>query len=151
MAGYGLVLAGGGGKGAYQLGAWKALKEMDVHFDAIVGTSIGSINGALIAADEYEKAVDMWKNVSINKGIKISSELPDPENLFSKKNWSTLFREFVKKGGIDASPLKDFISQYVDEEKVRSSMVEFGVIAVQLSQPAENMSFSLRIFLKVSL
>ena len=135
MAGYGLVLAGGGGKGAYQLGAWKALKEMDVRFDAIVGTSIGSINGALIAADEYEKAVDMWKNVSINKGIKISSELPDPENLFSKKNWSTLFREFVKKGGIDASPLKDFISQYVDEEKVRSSMVEFGVIAVQLSQP----------------
>lgn len=47
MAGYGLVLAGGGGKGAYQLGAWKALKEMDVRFDAIAGASIGSINGAL--------------------------------------------------------------------------------------------------------
>ena len=135
MAGYGLVLAGGGGKGAYQLGAWKALKEMDVRFDAIVGTSIGSINGALIAADEYEKAVEMWNNVSIKKGINISSELPDPENLLSKKNWPTLFREFIKKGGIDASPLKGFVSQYIDEEKVRSSMVEFGMIAVQLSQP----------------
>ncbi len=135
MEGYGLVLAGGGGKGAYQLGAWKALKEMNVRFDAIIGVSIGSINGALIAADEYDKAVDMWKNVSIDKGIKINSELPDPENLLSKKNWGTLFREFVKNGGLDASPAMDFVSQYIDEDKVRKSMIDFGVIAVQLSQP----------------
>ena len=135
MKGYGLVLAGGGGKGAYQLGAWKALKEMDVRFDAIVGASIGSINGALIAADEYEKAVDMWNNISIDKGLRISSELPDPENLLSKKNWGTLFREFIKNGGLDASPAKDFVSQYIDEEKVRASMIDFGMIAVQLSQP----------------
>ncbi len=135
MKGYGLVLAGGGGKGAYQLGAWKALKEMDVRFDAIVGVSIGSINGALIAADEYEKAVDMWNNISIDKGLRISSELPDPENLLSKKNWGTLFREFIKNGGLDASPAKDFVSQYIDEEKVRASMIDFGMIAVQLSQP----------------
>ncbi len=143
MTGYGLVLAGGGGKGAYQLGAWKALKEMDVRFDAIVGVSIGSINGALIAADEYEKAVDMWNNISIDKGIRISSELPDPENLLSKKNWGTLFREFVKKGGIDASPAKEFVSRYIDEEKVRASIADFGVIAVQLSQPNGKYEFFL--------
>lgn len=135
MSGYGLVLAGGGGKGAYQLGAWKALKEMDIRFDAIAGASIGSINGALIAADEYEKAVDMWNNISINKGIKINSELPDPENLLSKKNWATLFREFIKNGGLDASPAVEFVSQYIDEDKVRKSMIDFGAIAVQLSQP----------------
>lgn len=143
MERYGLVLAGGGGKGAYQIGAWKALKEMKISFDAIIGVSIGSINGALIAADEYEKAVDMWKNVSINKGIKISSELPDPENLLSKKNWGTLFREFVKNGGIDASPLKDFVSQYASEEKVRKSMIDFGVIAVQLSQQSKKVEYFL--------
>ena len=143
MERYGLVLAGGGGKGAYQIGAWKALKEMKVGFDAIIGVSIGSINGALIAADEYEKAVDMWKNVSIDKGIKISSELPDPENLLSKKNWGILFREFVKNGGIDASPLKSFVSQYVDEEKVRASMIDFGMIAVQLSQQNNKVEFFL--------
>ena len=49
MSHYGLVLAGGGGKGAYQMGAWKALREMNITFDAIAGVSIGSINGALIA------------------------------------------------------------------------------------------------------
>ncbi len=134
MERFGLVLAGGGGKGAYQIGAWKALREMKVAFDAIIGVSIGSINGALIAADDYEKAVDMWKNVSIDKGIKISSELPDPENLLSKKNWGTLFREFVKNGGIDASPTAQFISEYIDEDKVRKSMIDFGLVTVHLSQ-----------------
>ena len=54
MNSYGLVLAGGGAKGAYQIGAWKALKEMGITFNAIAGTSIGSINGALIAADDYD-------------------------------------------------------------------------------------------------
>ena len=44
---YGLVLAGGGTKGAYQVGVWKALKELDINVKAIAGTSIGALNGAL--------------------------------------------------------------------------------------------------------
>jgi NTE family protein len=113
MEKYGLVLAGGGGKGAYQIGAWQALRELGISFNAIVGTSIGSINGALIASGDYEKAVDFWNSISVEKGIRISAELPDAENLFSKKNWGALFKEFIKNGGIDASPAKDFIRSEV--------------------------------------
>ena len=131
---YSLVLAGGGGKGAYQIGAWRALRELGVSFDAIAGVSVGSINGALIAAGDYEKAVEMWNNVSLDKGVKINEELPDPDNLFSKKNWPALFREFMKNGGIDASPAREFVSQYIDEEKVRQSGIILGVVAVQVNQ-----------------
>ena len=46
----GLVLGGGGAKGSYQMGAWKAFRELDLSFDLIVGTSIGALNGALMAA-----------------------------------------------------------------------------------------------------
>lgn len=134
MNSYGLVLAGGGAKGAYQIGAWKALKEMGITFSAIAGTSIGSINGALIAADDYEKAREMWLNISIDKGLRINEELPEPENLFSKKNWSTLFKEVIKNGGLDASPAAEFISQYVDEKKVRDNGIPFFAIAVQMTQ-----------------
>ena len=38
---YALVLAGGGTKGAYQVGVWKALKELNINVKAIAGTSIG--------------------------------------------------------------------------------------------------------------
>ena len=131
---YSLVLAGGGGKGAYQIGAWKALMELGISFDAIAGVSIGSINGALIAAGDYDKAIEMWNNVSLDKGVKINETLPDPDNLFSKKNWSALFREFMKNGGIDASPARDYVARYVDEEKVRQSGISLGVVEVQMNQ-----------------
>ena len=56
--GYGLVLAGGGTRGAYEVGAWKALKELDIEITGIVGTSIGAINGALFLQDDYDKILD---------------------------------------------------------------------------------------------
>lgn len=134
MKPYGLVLAGGGAKGAYQIGAWKALREMKIPFNAVAGVSIGSINGALMIADDFEKALELWQTVTVDKGVNIEEELPDPENLFSKKNWVTLFREFIRKKGIDASPTKDFLIDYIDEDKIRQKKIPFAIVTVQMTQ-----------------
>lgn len=139
MSGYGLVLAGGGAKGAYQMGAWKALREMNIRFDAIAGVSIGSINGALIAQGDYDKAMEMWQSVSIDKGVNITETLPDPDNLFSKKNWGALFKEVIKKGGIDASPMGSYIKAYIDETKIRENKIPLGIVTVQLNQKASGL------------
>ena len=53
---YGIVLDGGGARGAYQIGAWKALKEAGVKVCAVAGTSVGALNGAMICMDDVEKA-----------------------------------------------------------------------------------------------
>lgn len=134
MKPYGLVLAGGGGKGAYQIGAWKAMKEMGLTFEAVAGASIGAINGALIAGGDYDKATEFWHNISVDKGVKFASELPDAENLFSRKNWGVIFKEVIKNKGIDASPAEEFVASYIDENKVRDSGVALGIIAVQMTQ-----------------
>lgn len=134
MTRYGLVLAGGGAKGAYQMGAWKALREMNIGFDAIAGVSIGSINGALIAQGDFDRAMEMWESVSIDKGVNITEALPDPENLFSKKNWGALFKEVIKKGGIDASPMEEYIKAYIDEKKIRENKIPLGIVTVQWAQ-----------------
>lgn len=134
MKPYGLVLAGGGGKGAYQIGAWKALIEMGVTFEAIAGASIGAINGAFIAGGDYEKATEFWHNISVDKGVKFAVDLPDSENLFARKNWGVLFREVIKNKGIDASPAEEFVASYIDEKKVRDSSIALGIIAVQMTQ-----------------
>ena len=52
---YGLVLEGGGAKGAYQIGAWKAMREAGVKIKGIAGTSVGALNGALICMDGLGK------------------------------------------------------------------------------------------------
>jgi len=87
-----------------------------------------------MGADDYESAHQLWLNISIDKGLRINEELPDPENLFSKKNWATLFREVIKNGGLDASPAAEFVSQYVDETKVRENNIPFFVVTVQMTQ-----------------
>jgi predicted acylesterase/phospholipase RssA len=60
----GLVLAGGGAKGAYQIGAWKALRERGIEFDVISGTSIGALNAALVASGDLDKAQTFWRALS---------------------------------------------------------------------------------------
>ena len=65
MNGIGLVLAGGGGKGAYQIGVWKYLHEcgLDRYVCAVSGTSVGSLNAALFASGDFQRAENLWLNI----------------------------------------------------------------------------------------
>ena len=65
----GLVLSGGGAKGAYQVGIIKALAEMDVPIAAISGASIGALNGAVAASsDSLDSAArrleKLWRTIA---------------------------------------------------------------------------------------
>lgn len=73
MEGIGLVLAGGGGKGAYFIGVWKALREygVDKKISAISGTSVGALNGVLFAQGSYCIAEDLWKNIKSSQILKL--------------------------------------------------------------------------------
>lgn len=63
---YGLVLSGGGGKGSYFIGVWKAMIEfgLDKYIGAVSGTSIGALNGALFLQGDYKLAEKIWINVT---------------------------------------------------------------------------------------
>ena len=61
---YGLVLDGGGARGAYQIGAWKALSEAGVKVNAVAGTSVGALNGALICMGDVNKAEEIWYDMT---------------------------------------------------------------------------------------
>jgi NTE family protein len=71
----GLVLAGGGAKGAYQVGVMKALCLVDnISIKAIAGASIGALNGAVIAASPTLKVAHrrlerIWKSFSKDSPI----------------------------------------------------------------------------------
>jgi NTE family protein len=62
---YGLVLSGGGGKGAYEIGVWKALTEYGIaqKVTEISGTSVGGLNAALFASLSAADAENIWKKV----------------------------------------------------------------------------------------
>jgi len=66
----GLVLAGGGGKGAYQIGCWRAFQRLGIRFSAVAGSSVGALNAALIAEGNLRKATELWSNISREKVFK---------------------------------------------------------------------------------
>jgi NTE family protein len=63
-----LVLQGGGALGAYQVGVYEAMCEAGVEPDWIIGTSIGAINGAIIAGNRAEdrcaRLAAFWERVT---------------------------------------------------------------------------------------
>lgn len=133
MRPYGLILAGGGAKGAYQIGAWNAMRELGVQIEAIAGVSIGAINGALIAQGDFDSTLELWNNVEVKDGIHMDAQLKSPENLFSFSNLPQIFHEIIKNGGVDVTPARDLIARYVDEDAVRASGIPLGLVTFQLS------------------
>ena len=72
-----LVLAGGGARGSYQVGVWRALMELDWHPQIITGTSVGSLNGAMFVLDQYETARDMWLAIRSKDVMELPEEDAD--------------------------------------------------------------------------
>jgi len=63
-----LVLSGGGGKGAFQVGAEKYLREeLGYSWDVIAGVSVGALNGTMLAMEKYSRLEAIWKTICNNK------------------------------------------------------------------------------------
>ena len=127
---YGIVLEGGGARGAYQIGAWKALKEAGIKIKGIAGTSVGALNGALMCMDDYENAENVWKDISYSKVMDVDDALMSQlfrGSISMSEAFEILFQT-MKDGGVDATPLKELIRRYVDAEKIQASPIEFYVL-----------------------
>lgn len=122
---YGLVLEGGGARGAYHIGAYKALIEEGIVVRGVAGTSVGALNGAMIAQDDFQKAYEIWNEMSYSKVIKTRE---DDTSTFSGR-----MKEVLTDRGLDITPLKNLLVELVDENKIRNSGKDFGIVTVSLT------------------
>lgn len=104
------VLGGGGARGAYEIGVWQALREMDIKIDMVAGCSVGAINGAIIAQDSFDLAVKLWKEIQTDMIVDVG---------FPKK----------KSGA-----LKNLLGQYLDEKQIRNSGMDLGIVTTELPE-----------------
>ena len=102
-----LVLGGGGARGAYEIGVWQALREMDIQIDIVTGASVGAINGVIVAQDSFDLALNLWREIQTDMVV---------DTGFPKRS----------------SPLKDLLNRYVNENKVRNSRMDYGLATVEL-------------------
>lgn len=123
----GLVLSGGGGKGAYELGVWKALKELnlDKYIDVFSGTSIGAFNAVLFAQDDIYMAEELWNEVTMDKllpiskfellkkgmGLMIGAKNPN----FAKK----YMNQKLEEGTVSKDGAIEIIEKYLNVSKIK--------------------------------
>lgn len=128
-----LVLSGGGAKGSYQIGVMKALKELKYEPEIVTGTSIGSINGALYVQGGYKVVNNFWNSMKITDLLKFENNeifKIDNKKLELKAN---LLYEIVKNNGVDYKPFLKKIEKVINEDKIRKSKKDFGLITVNLT------------------
>ena len=118
-----LVLGGGGAKGSYEVGVFKALRKLDI----VTGVSIGSINGAFYVANEYKKCLKMWQKITTSDlfDVAIGSKM-------SKEDIKLLVKQ-MSSGGISFSNAYNFLKKNINEEKVRKSKIDYGLVTVSLT------------------
>ena len=134
---YCLVLSGGGAKGIYHIGAWRALQELGIQVEAFIGNSIGAIVAAFLAEGKIRELEDIGDNIGIDFIMKLPPELIEKGEL--KVGWEKLpafrnfYRSVIQNKGIDASPLRDLIYNNLDEEGIRNSGNDLGVVTFNIS------------------
>lgn len=124
---YGLVLEGGGAKGAFQIGAWRALSEAGIRIKGISGVSVGALNGALICMDDLNRAEEIWERIDELSVMDVKAMGG------SLKESAAELKRLVKERGVDTAPLKNLLHHAVDEEKIRNSPCELFVTTFSLS------------------
>lgn len=122
----GLVLAGGGGRGSYQIGVWKALRDLgiDKYIGGVSGTSIGALNSILFLQGDIKKAEEVWSSISMEKILPTDSLDLMARGMLLAIGTKKL--NFIKKymprtleaGNISRQGLLDILDQYVDFHKI---------------------------------
>lgn len=145
----GLVLSGGGGKGAYQIGVWKALKEFNIdrYVKFVSGTSVGALNATLFTNGDYQKAEDLWLN--LKKEDVLSLDIFESiVGKYSKKVLN-LKQIFHNRGLFSRDKLEEIIQKNIDFEKVSNSEIKtfVGCADVTNINKYERVMLALRGFL----
>lgn len=129
----GLVLSGGGAKGSYEIGVYKALKRMHKKIDIVTGTSIGAINGIFVTQRDLRGALRYWKKLSFSTMYK-EEEFPPIKDEKLLKIYKQHIKIFLSEGGIDTSKMKEMFDDYFKPYKFFKSNIDYGLITYNLSK-----------------
>jgi NTE family protein len=134
----GLVLEGGGTKGSYEIGAYYAFKKCHIHFDGIVGTSIGTINAAFLVAGKSHELLELWKYKDIGETLGLPKEYVDAMNESTSKLKKVMvtnktIKEIFNEKGMSMDNLRKAINDSLTEDEIRNSKMDFGLSVVRVN------------------
>ncbi|MBQ9011616.1 MAG: patatin-like phospholipase family protein [Bacilli bacterium] len=133
MTKLGLCLSGGGSKGAYEIGVYRALRRIKKNPEIVTGTSVGALNGLLIVQGDLYKSVKLWKNISFRQ-IYDENSFKDCDDLSIAEIYKNYAKSFIKEGGMDIKGLLNIFDEYYDSKKFFTSPIDYGLVTYNLTK-----------------
>lgn len=118
-----VVLSGGGSKGTYQIGVWKALKKLHIKYDIVTGTSVGSLNAAFMTQNTYKKALKLYKHT--NMYTLFGEDIKRPKN---NRELFKIYSSNLKNGGMDVTNFRKRIEENLNIKKFYKSKIKFALV-----------------------
>ena len=117
-----IAFCGGGGKGAYQIGVWKALEEHNCleSVKAVSGTSIGGLNAVLFALGDFDQAKRAW--YSLRKEDVYAPNQGDSDGVFSRERTIRILRA-IKLDRLRICRYQVFINVYDMERQKTETLL----------------------------
>ena len=128
-----LVLSGGGSKGAYEIGVYKALKKLGKDIRIVTGTSIGAINGVFVAQRDLKGALKFWNRVNF-KTIYDENEFPPLEEEKISKVYLQYAKGFINEGGLDIYKMKEMFKDFFKPYSFFNSNIDYGLVTYNLTK-----------------
>lgn len=128
-----IVLSGGGARGAYQIGVWKALRKLRIRYDIVTGTSVGALNGLMMVQGDYKIAKKLWTNIDYKTIFNSDFKKVD------KNIYLTYMKQFIADGGMDITNLETLLDKVYSEKRFYGSKIDFGLVVYNLSNKKEEL------------
>jgi len=128
-----IVLSGGGAKGAYQVGVWKALRKLGIKYDIVTGTSIGSVNGLMMVQNDFWKTLWLWSNISFDVIYDVKFPRKYSTLLEKTKIYKNYARYFFKNGGISMDKMEKILSKAYNKKQFKNSNINYGLVTYNLT------------------
>ena len=125
------VLGGGGVLGATEVGMLRALLEAGITPDLVLGTSVGALNGAFLAADPTVEATirlaELWRQLSAEGGVFSGS-------IAQRVRTAVGSRTHLHRRG----PLRELLATHLPVDRIEDLQVEFQCVAASIERAAEH-------------
>ena len=125
------VLGGGGVLGAGEVGMLRALLESGIRPDMVLGTSVGALNGAFLAADPTVEATvrlaDLWNELAGAGGVFTGSLVTRAATM--ARTGTHLHR---------SGPLRSLLAEHLPVERIEDLAVPFQCVAASIERAAEH-------------
>lgn len=133
----GLVLGGGGARGCYEIGVWKALEAHHLTFDCVAGTSIGALVGAMYVQGSLNAMIDFVQNMSPEGIVTDMFDFPDTlgELVTNSKEIGSFLQKYILDGkGADISPLKNELDKMFKWKAFFDSPINYACMTFNVTK-----------------